>query len=125
MTDHTQATFFEAPAEFGRWLTANHAIETELWVGFHRRAAGRPSLTWAESVDEALCVGWIDGVRKGIDAERYAIRFTPRQRTSTRSAVSVRRVPEPSSRPVSRRTLRHPPSSRPSRLGTAGRRRTG
>ena len=85
-------TFFATPAEFGRWLRKNHATARELWVGFHRKHTGRRSITWPESVDEALCVGWIDGIRKGIDAESYMIRFTPRRRGSIWSAVNIGRV---------------------------------
>jgi uncharacterized protein YdeI (YjbR/CyaY-like superfamily) len=83
------AIFFESPAGFRRWLEANHEQARELWVGFHRKGTGRPSMTWPESVAEALCVGWIDGVRRRIDDERYAIRFTPRKPTSIWSAVNV------------------------------------
>lgn len=86
--------FFRTPAEFRRWLAAHHATAADLWVGFHRRATGRPSITWPESVDEALCVGWIDGMRKSLDAERYAIRFSPRKPTSIWSAVNTRRAKE-------------------------------
>lgn len=86
--------FFRTPVEFRRWLAAHHATATELWVGFHKRATGRPSLTWPESVDEALCVGWIDGMRKSLDAERYVIRFSPRKPTSIWSAVNTRRAKE-------------------------------
>lgn len=84
--------FFESPAAFREWLAAHHDEETELWVGYHRKATGRPSLTWPESVDEALCFGWIDGVRRSVDAERYAIRFTPRRPGSNWSLVNVGRV---------------------------------
>ena len=84
--------FFASPAAFRRWLHAHHGKATELWVGFHKRSTGTPSLTWPESVDEALCVGWIDGVRKSLDAERYTIRFTPRKKTSKWSAVNVRNM---------------------------------
>ena len=66
----------------------------ELWVGFYKKGSGRPSITWPESVDEALCVGWIDGLRKTIDAESHKIRFTPRKVTSNWSAVNIRRVQE-------------------------------
>ena len=66
----------------------------ELWVGFYKKGSGRPSITWPESVDEALCVGWIDGIRKTIDAESYKIRFTPRKATSNWSAVNIARVKE-------------------------------
>ena len=74
--------FFATPDEFRRWLDENHAAATELWVGFYKRASGRPSITWPESVDEALCYGWIDGVRKSVSVEAYTIRFTPRKRGS-------------------------------------------
>ncbi len=87
-------TFFPTPADFRRWLQAHHRTEQELWVGFYRKGTGRPSLTWPESVDEALCVGWIDGVRKNVDAERYMIRFTPRRKGSIWSAVNTRRMAE-------------------------------
>jgi uncharacterized protein YdeI (YjbR/CyaY-like superfamily) len=86
--------YFESPAAWRRWLTRHHADTDELWVGFHKRATGRPSLTWPESVDEALCFGWIDGLRKRVDAERYKIRFTPRRPGSIWSAVNIRRVGE-------------------------------
>jgi uncharacterized protein YdeI (YjbR/CyaY-like superfamily) len=89
-----QALYFESPAAWRRWLTAHHADTDELWVGFHKRATGKPSLTWPESVDEALCFGWIDGLRKRVDADRYQIRFTPRRPGSIWSAVNVRRVAE-------------------------------
>ncbi len=86
--------FFPKPADFRSWLAANHKKQSELWVGFYRKATGRPSITWPESVDEALCVGWIDGLRKTIDAESYMIRFTPRKKTSNWSAVNIGRVQE-------------------------------
>lgn len=86
--------FFTSPAEFRAWLENHHASATELWVGFHKKATGRPSLTWPESVDEALCFGWIDGLRRSFDPESYAIRFTPRKATSTWSVVNVRRMAE-------------------------------
>jgi uncharacterized protein YdeI (YjbR/CyaY-like superfamily) len=84
--------FFRSPAEFRRWLAANHAKESELLVGFHRKESGRPSMTWPESVDEALCVGWIDGVRKRRDDSSYTIRFTPRKSVSTWSAININRM---------------------------------
>ncbi|MBA2241470.1 MAG: YdeI/OmpD-associated family protein [Chthoniobacterales bacterium] len=86
--------FFATPAEFRDWLEKHHQTNAELWVGFYRKASGRPSITWPESVDEALCVGWIDGIRKGIDETSYMIRFTPRKRTSTWSEVNIGRVAE-------------------------------
>jgi uncharacterized protein YdeI (YjbR/CyaY-like superfamily) len=87
-----EPTYFATPAEFRAWLEANHETETELVVGFHKKASGVPSMTWPESVDEALCFGWIDGVRRTVDETRYTIRFTPRKRGSTWSAVNVRKV---------------------------------
>jgi uncharacterized protein YdeI (YjbR/CyaY-like superfamily) len=89
-----QPVFFATPADFRRWLKKHHRSEAELWVGFHKKKTGLPSLTWPESVDEALCFGWIDGVRKSIDAERYVIRFTPRKSASTWSTVNTRRAEE-------------------------------
>jgi uncharacterized protein YdeI (YjbR/CyaY-like superfamily) len=86
--------FFATPAAFRRWLARHHAGAVELWVGFHKKGSGRPSITWPQSVDEALCFGWIDGVRKSIDEDSYAIRFTPRTRTSTWSLVNTRRAEE-------------------------------
>ncbi|HVT05731.1 MAG TPA: YdeI/OmpD-associated family protein [Thermoanaerobaculia bacterium] len=88
------ATFFANPTAFRKWLKKNHATESELLVGFYKKDSGRPSMTWPESVDEALCFGWIDGVRKRIDEVSYSIRFTPRKPTSNWSAVNIRRVAE-------------------------------
>ena len=76
------------------WLDANHGTAAELWVGYHKKATGRPSLTWSEAVDEALCYGWIDGVRYSVDAERFTQRFTPRRKGSTWSAVNIAKVRE-------------------------------
>ncbi len=84
--------FFRAPAELRDWFDEHHDTEQELWVGFHKRSTGRPSVTWSESVDEALCVGWIDGIRKRIDADTYKIRFTPRKTTSTWSKINMDKV---------------------------------
>src|SRR3954464_3441963 len=84
--------FFATPAAFRTWLERHHADEDELLVGFYKTGSGHKSITWPESVDEALCVGWIDGIRKTIDAERYAIRFTPRRETSIWSAVNIARM---------------------------------
>jgi uncharacterized protein YdeI (YjbR/CyaY-like superfamily) len=86
--------FFASGAEFRAWLEQHHAAETELLVGYFKRGTGRPSMTWQESVDEALCFGWIDGVRRGIDADSYSIRFTPRQKRSTWSLANIKRVGE-------------------------------
>lgn len=86
--------FFSTADEFRAWLEQNHASETELFVGFYKRASGKPSITWPESVDAALSYGWIDGVRNSIDEVSYRIRFTPRKPTSTWSAINVKRVAE-------------------------------
>jgi uncharacterized protein YdeI (YjbR/CyaY-like superfamily) len=87
-----KARFFPTPAKWRRWLEAHHASHAELWVGFYKRDSGRPSISWPESVDQALCFGWIDGVRKRLDAESYAIRFTPRRPGSVWSDVNTRRA---------------------------------
>ena len=84
--------FFETPAEWRAWLEANHASETEVYVGFRRKASGLPTMTWSEAVDEALCFGWIDGVRRGVDDTSYCNRFTPRTKRSTWSNVNVEKV---------------------------------
>jgi uncharacterized protein YdeI (YjbR/CyaY-like superfamily) len=84
--------FFETPERFREWLAEHHATHTELLVGFYKRGSGRPSITWPESVDEALCYGWIDGVRRSLSDEAYTIRFTPRRPTSIWSAINVARV---------------------------------
>jgi uncharacterized protein YdeI (YjbR/CyaY-like superfamily) len=89
-----EPTFVATPDEFRAWLDAHHATETELLVGFHKKGSGRPSITWPESVDEALCFGWIDGVRRRIDDDSYSIRFTPRKARSTWSAINVKRFGE-------------------------------
>jgi uncharacterized protein YdeI (YjbR/CyaY-like superfamily) len=89
-----EPVFFATPEEFRAWLEEHHATETELLVGFHRKGSGRPSITWPESVDQALCFGWIDGVRRRIDDASYTIRFTPRKQRSTWSAINVKRVGE-------------------------------
>ena len=86
--------FFATPSHFRRWLAKNHDKQSELWVGFYKKGSGRPSITWPESVDEALCFGWIDGLRKSLDDDSYVIRFTPRRKGSIWSAVNLRRVPE-------------------------------
>jgi uncharacterized protein YdeI (YjbR/CyaY-like superfamily) len=83
---------FASPAEWRHWLATHHKRSNELWVGFYKRESGRPSITWPEAVDEALCYGWIDGVRRRVNRQRYTIRFTPRRASSTWSAVNVRQV---------------------------------
>jgi uncharacterized protein YdeI (YjbR/CyaY-like superfamily) len=84
--------FFSSAADFGKWLKQHHATEQVLLVGFHKVGSGTPSMTWPESVDEALCWGWIDGVRKRLDEDAYTIRFTPRKPGSQWSAVNIRRA---------------------------------
>jgi uncharacterized protein YdeI (YjbR/CyaY-like superfamily) len=83
---------FATAAAFRAWLAKHGARETELLVGFHKVDSGRPSMTWSESVDEALCFGWIDGVRKRIDEHAYSIRFTPRKPGSNWSAINIAKV---------------------------------
>jgi len=85
-------TFFRTPALFRKWLAKNDATRVELWVGYYKKDSGIPSITWPESVDEALCFGWIDGVRKTVDATSYMTRFTPRKRGSTWSTVNIGRA---------------------------------
>ena len=85
-------TFFKSPVDFRKWLEKHHETEQELWVGFYKKDSGKPSITWPESVDEALCFGWIDGLRKSVDETSYKIRFTPRKRGSIWSAVNLKRA---------------------------------
>jgi uncharacterized protein YdeI (YjbR/CyaY-like superfamily) len=87
-------TFFATPAAFRQWLKKHHKKETELIVGFYKVGSGKPSITWPQSVDQALCFGWIDGVRRSIDNESYCIRFTPRRRNSIWSAINIKKVEE-------------------------------
>ena len=84
--------FFPAAEGFRKWLEEHHSVARELWVGFYKKSTGRASITWPESVAEALCVGWIDGIRKSVDESSYAIRFTPRTPRSIWSAVNIRRA---------------------------------
>ncbi len=87
-------TFFPDQYQFRDWLQANHQSETELNVGYYKVGSGKPSMSWSESVDQALCFGWIDGVRKSVDEERYMIRFSPRKKSSIWSAVNIKKVEE-------------------------------
>ncbi|MDP1747119.1 MAG: YdeI/OmpD-associated family protein [Bacteroidota bacterium] len=89
-----EPTFFAKQSDFRKWLEKNHKKETELLVGFYKVDSGKPSMTWSESVDQALCFGWIDGVRRSIDKDSYSIRFTPRKPTSTWSAININKVEE-------------------------------
>jgi len=87
-----EVRFFKNPKDFRNWLSTNHKSTNEQWVGFYKKATGKPSITWPESVDEALCFGWIDGLRKTINDESYKIRFTPRKTNSHWSNVNIRRM---------------------------------
>jgi uncharacterized protein YdeI (YjbR/CyaY-like superfamily) len=87
-------TFFATPEEFRAWLEENHETATELLVGFHKKGSGKPSMTWPESVEQALCFGWIDGVRRSLGDESYTIRFSPRKPSSTWSKVNLEKVEE-------------------------------
>ncbi|MDQ3047604.1 MAG: YdeI/OmpD-associated family protein [Bacteroidota bacterium] len=84
--------FFKKPSEFNTWLKKNHESAEELIVGFYKKASKKPSMTWSESVDEALCYGWIDGITRNIDEESFCIRFTPRRLTSVWSIVNINKV---------------------------------
>jgi uncharacterized protein YdeI (YjbR/CyaY-like superfamily) len=86
--------FFDGPEAFREWLAANHETASEVVVGFYKKATGKQTMTWSQAVDQALCFGWIDSVRKSIDETSYANRFTPRKPKSNWSAVNVKRVGE-------------------------------
>jgi uncharacterized protein YdeI (YjbR/CyaY-like superfamily) len=88
----TRPRFFATPEAFRAWLDEHHQHETELIVGFYMRDSGKPSITWPESVDEALSFGWIDGIRRNVDEVSYSIRFTPRKARSNWSAINCRRM---------------------------------
>src|SRR3954468_24661819 len=87
-----KAVYFKTAGEFRRWLAAHHATDRELLVGFYRKGSGKPGISYKEAVDEALCFGWIDGIKKRVDEVSYTHRFTPRTRDSYWSAVNTRRV---------------------------------
>ena len=87
-------TYFESAADLRRWLADNAATADELWLGFHKVGSGHQSVTWAEVVDEVLCVGWIDGIRKTVDETRWTIRLTPRRPRSIWSQVNIKRYAE-------------------------------
>lgn len=89
-----KAKFFRTPQDFRKWLERNHAKVKELWVGYYKKDSGKVSITWPESVDEALCYGWIDGIRKSIDDKSYMNRFTPRRPASIWSDINTKRVAE-------------------------------
>lgn len=84
--------YFQDQDEFREWLEKNHNAEYEIIVGYYKTGTGKPSMTWSQSVDQALCFGWIDGIRRSIDEERYCIRFTPRKLTSIWSNVNLKKV---------------------------------
>ncbi len=92
MNLNIQPVFFVSQSDFRKWLKKNHGKESELLVGFYKSGSGKPCMTWSESVDQAICFGWIDGLRKSINKESYFIRFTPRKSTSIWSAVNIRKV---------------------------------
>src|ERR1700693_2849806 len=89
-----KATFFRLPSDLRKWFEKHHARARELLVGYYKKGSGKPSITWPESVDEALCFGWIDGIRRRVDEISYTIRFTPRRKGSIWSAVNIGRVEE-------------------------------
>jgi uncharacterized protein YdeI (YjbR/CyaY-like superfamily) len=86
--------YFKTQEKFREWLEKNHSKKKELLVGFYKVGSGKPGITWSEAVDEALCYGWIDGIRKSIDSESYTIRFTPRKATSIWSAINIKKIEE-------------------------------
>jgi len=88
----SQGSFFPSQSAFRTWLKKNHERKSAIFVGFYKKHTGKPSMSWSESVDVALCFGWIDGIRRTIDSDRYCIRFTPRKPTSTWSAVNIRKA---------------------------------
>ncbi len=90
----TNIQFFESQEQFRNWLEINSETAKEVWVGFYKRETGKPSLTWSESVDQALCFGWIDGIRKSLGETSYVIRFTPRNPKSVWSAINIKKVAE-------------------------------
>lgn len=99
----TNIQFFESQEKFREWLEKNHASEKEVWVGFHKVDTKKPTLTWSQSVDQALCFGWIDGIRKSLDANSYTIRFTPRNPKSVWSNININKVEE-----LTKKGLMHP-----------------
>lgn len=94
MSKALKPTFFKTPAEFRAWLKKNHKTAAEIVVGYYKKSSGKPSITWQESVDEALCFGWIDGIRRKYGEDSYGNRFTPRRPGSNWSAININRVEE-------------------------------
>jgi len=95
--------YFKNQEEFRKWLEENHKTETELLVGYYKVESGKPGMTWSQSVDQALCFGWIDGIRRSVDKERYCIRFTPRKPTSIWSRINIEKISE-----LKKKGLMHP-----------------
>jgi len=91
-TPAIEPTFFPTPSDFRAWLEVHHTDTDMLWVGYYKKATGKPSVTWEETVDEALCYGWIDGIRRSLGEEAYVIRFTPRKPKSVWSGRNIKRV---------------------------------
>ena len=89
-----KVVFFPTQKDLRKWFEKNHKVEKELFVGYYKVSSGKPSVTWSGSVDEALCFGWIDGIRRTIDKQSYCIRFSPRNPKSNWSAINIRKVEE-------------------------------
>ena len=89
-----KATFFKSPVEFRRWLDRHHSTKNELLLGFHKTSSGKPGISYKQALDEALCFGWIDGIRTNVDRDRYTIRFTPRKPKSHWSRINISRAAE-------------------------------
>lgn len=98
-----EVKFFKTENHFRKWLEKNYDKKKELWVGYYKKNTGRQSIEWSNSVDQALCFGWIDGIRKSIDDESYKIRFTPRKPTSIWSKINIKKVEE-----LTKKGLMHP-----------------
>ena len=93
-TNQADPVYFNDQDEFRQWLEKNHDKESEIIAGYYKVGTGKPSMTWSESVDQAICYGWIDGIRRSVDKERYTIRFTPRRPGSIWSNVNIRKAEE-------------------------------
>ncbi len=107
MNSSIKPVYFKTASDFRKWLMINHDTAKELLVGFYKVKSSKPSITWSESVDQALCFGWIDGVRKSIDEESYSIRFTPRKENSIWSAINIKKVEE-----LNKKELMYPPGTK-------------
>ncbi len=89
-----EPVYFKDQFEFRKWLEDNHDKEPEVIVGFYKVSTGKPSLTWSQSVDQAICFGWIDGIRRSVDTDRYSIRFTPRRPNGIWSKINIKKFEE-------------------------------